>query len=407
MIAASHWNREGWHSLFGKQSQRWRGKRKALVETLTMRPAETPAQTPSQPNAQIDFPPKPVLLIHLWSEWVSRPIVEFVRALANETEELVAKLKNPAMTSNPDRAWEVDFLRGVTTTLMILLHVIPFVAPLAFLVLPLAVVRLLFYAFITLALLSFGLSIPTAQEANEATAFWKWGRRALNTAALLTAWFFIHGTQSLVLIEMFAGIMGISLLLSYEHKIRRTGQAQSFRQHVAKALPLIVQGTLLALPFSLLGILAGSVAALLAMLGLAQILAYPFLARSRWLSFAVGLAAILLAAVPVVAMLTPNLVHILVLGGSSGTVYSSFLPWFGATLLGIFIGKTLYEQGQRRFELPDISQTTPCRQFIAIGQHAHLVFLLHLPLTLTWVGGTKLYLAPLQASQWPYPFRFV
>jgi hypothetical protein len=166
MIAASHWNREGWHSLFGKQSQRWRGKRKALVETLTMRPAETPAQTPSQPNAQIDFPPKPVLLIHLWSEWVSRPIVEFVRALANETEELVAKL-------------------------------------------------------------------------------------------------------------------------------------------------------------------------------------------------------------------------------------------------GIFIGKTLYEQGQRRFELSDISQTTPCRQFIAIGQHAHLVFLLHLPLTLTWVGGAKLYLAPLQASQWPYPFRFV
>ena len=405
MIAFNSWHREGRYSHFWEwRPQRWQGKRTRLVDKLTMRHADTPAHVQSQNRSLIDFPPKPILQIRLWAEWISTQVRTYVRSLADETKVLVTQLKDADATVNTDRAWEVDLLRGVTIVLMVLFHTIPKIPSLTFLWTFLKAVRLLFYAPIGVALAYFGLSLPTSEEANATTAFAKWGRRGLNALALLIAWFFIHGTQTTVLGEMFAGIMGISLLLGYENSRRRTGQAPSFRQQVSKALPLIIEGALLAIPFSFFGANAAFLASIFVMLGLSQILAYPFLARSRWLSFTVGLAAIGLVSVPLVAALTPNLIYLL-LGLPLASPYASFLPWFGATLLGVFLGKTLYDQGERRFALPDLTKKKPVRRLIVIGQHARLIFLLHLPVTVTW----PLYNRPgaQLAGKLPYPFKFV
>jgi len=405
MTAFNSWNSEGSYSHFWEwRPQRWQGKRTRLVDKLTMRHADTPNDVQSPRSALVDFPPKPILQIHLWTEWISTQVRTYVRALTDETKVLVTQLTDADAAVNTDRAWEVDLVRGGTISLMVLFHTIPKVASLAFLWTFLKAVRLLFYVPIGATLAYFGLSLSTAEEANATTAFVKWGRRGLNALALLLAWFFIHGTQLTVLGEMFAGIMGISLLLGYENRRRRTGQAPSFRQQVAKALPLMIEGALLTIPFAFLGPNAAFLASLFVMLGLSQILAYPFLARSRWRSFTVGLAAIGLVSVPLVAALTPNLIYLL-LGLPLASPYASFLPWFGATLLGVFIGKTLYDQGERRFELPDIAKKKPVRQLIVIGQHARLIFLLHLPVTATW----PLYKRPgLQlAGKLPYPFQFV
>lgn len=401
MIAFRSWNGEGRYAHFWEwRLQRWRGKRTRLVNKLTMCHTDTPNDVQSQSRSLIDFPPKPILQIRLWARWAATQVRTYVRSLADETKVLATQLTDADATVNTDRVWEVDLLRGVTIVLMVLFHT-PF---LAFLWPPFTAVRLLFYAFIGGALAYFGLSLSTSQEANATTAFVKWGRRGLNALALLIAWFFIHGTQTRVLVEMFAGIMGISLLLGYENRRCRTGQAPSFRQQVSKALPLIIEGALLAIPFSFFGPLAAILASLIAMLGLSQILAYPFLAWSRWLSFTVGLAAIGLVSVPLVAALTPNPIFPLLGLSLAVSAHASFLPWFGATLLGVFIAKTLYDQGERRFELPDIAEKKAVRQLIVIGQHAHLIFLLHLPVTATW----PLYKRPiLQLGKLSYPFKFV
>lgn len=409
MIASDSWRiEENYLQFWKRRPQRWKLKRKPLVEALATNQSEIPSTTPAQRSSLIDFPPQPILQIRIWAGWASSQIRTYVYSLVDETKVLATQLTDADAPVSTKRAWEVDLLRGVTILLMVLIHTIPATASMTFLWIPLVTVRLLFYAFVGVLLAFWGLSISTKKETNATTAFAKWGRRALNALALLTAWFFIHGTQTRILIEMFAGIMGISLLLGYENRRRRTGKALSLRQQVSRSLPLIIEGALLAIPFSFFGPVAGVLASLLAMLGLSQILAYPFLARSRWLSFTVGLASIGLVSVPLVALLTPNLVYpLLGLSLVSSSVYASFLPWFGATLLGVFIGKTLYDQGERRFNLPDITEKKPVRQLIVIGQHAHLIFLLHLPVVATWPFYTNTYGLALKAVKRPYPFHFV
>ena len=192
-------------------------------------------------------------------------------------------------------------------------------------------------------------------------------------------------------------------------KVRRTGQAPSFRQQLPGSLSLITRGLSLALVFFFLGLPSYRLAGTFALLGLSQLLAYPLLSRSRWTNFSVGLAAIGLTSVPIVALLTPNPLLILLGAQRFGGIHKTFLPWVGATLLGVFIGKTLYEKSERRFVPPDIPQQRPYRELIIIGQHAQLIFLLHLPVTVTWLFYKNAYAAALAvaASKRPYPFLLV
>jgi uncharacterized membrane protein len=57
-------------------------------------------------------------------------------------------------------------------------------------------------------------------------------------------------------------------------------------------------------------------------------------------------------------------------------------PWFGAALLGVFVGFTLWPGGRRRFDLPDLSQTAPVRGLAFLGRHSLLIYLVHQPVLL-------------------------
>lgn len=58
--------------------------------------------------------------------------------------------------------------------------------------------------------------------------------------------------------------------------------------------------------------------------------------------------------------------------------YWPLVPWFGLFLLGMFAGKMLYPDGNRRFNIPEISNPVASAVMV-LGRHPLLVYIAHLP----------------------------
>lgn len=122
---------------------------------------------------------------------------------------------------------------------------------------------------------------------------------------------------------------------------------------------------------------------ILHLLGLATILAFPFL-RSRWASLVAGIVVIVLG--DYASDLAWSGPWLLWLGGGqwgrSMVDHYPLLPWLGPALLGVFAGWTIYPQGRRRFRLPDLSQSLPVRGLAFLGRHSLPIYLVHQPVLL-------------------------
>ncbi len=59
--------------------------------------------------------------------------------------------------------------------------------------------------------------------------------------------------------------------------------------------------------------------------------------------------------------------------------YFPLLPWFGLLLVGMFFGKILYPQGNRRFNIPEFSSPV-ASGFMLLGRHPLVIYLAHLPI---------------------------
>jgi uncharacterized membrane protein len=59
--------------------------------------------------------------------------------------------------------------------------------------------------------------------------------------------------------------------------------------------------------------------------------------------------------------------------------YFPLLPWFGLLLVGMFFGKILYPEGNRRFNIPEFSSPV-ASGFMLLGRHPLVVYLAHLPI---------------------------
>jgi uncharacterized membrane protein len=69
--------------------------------------------------------------------------------------------------------------------------------------------------------------------------------------------------------------------------------------------------------------------------------------------------------------------------------YFPLLPWFGLFLMGMFFGKILYPQGNRRFNIPEFSN--PVASALTLpGRHPLVVYFAHLPVII----GVLLALVP-------------
>jgi uncharacterized membrane protein len=59
--------------------------------------------------------------------------------------------------------------------------------------------------------------------------------------------------------------------------------------------------------------------------------------------------------------------------------YWPLVPWFGLFLVGMFFGEILYPQGNRRFNIPEISNPVASAVMV-LGRHPLLVYVVHLPI---------------------------
>jgi uncharacterized membrane protein len=232
----------------------------------------------------------------------------------------------------PTRLWEVDALRG------------------------LAIVEMVFFHFMW-DLHYFGL-----YQGNVLSGPWQFFARNIASTFLF--------------------VLGVSLTLSYHRARQRRSQGALFLKYLQRGGQIFGLGMVITVityffigrGFVIFGILH--------VLGLAIILGYPFLGRSRWLTLGGGLLAIGLGAYlnqQVVSF--PWLIWLgIPQAGRYMVDYYPLFPWSGVALLGIFAGYSLYPHGTRRFRLPDLSESGPVPGLRFLGRHSLLIYLIHQPI---------------------------
>ena len=235
-------------------------------------------------------------------------------------------------TNKPARLWEVDTLRGI------------------------AIVEMVFYHFVW-DLNYFGLF-----QGNLLAGPWQIFSRSIASTFLF--------------------VLGVSLTLSHTKASQKAGHSALSGKFLRRGGQIFGLGMVItAVTYFVIGrgfVIFG----ILHLLGLSVLLAYPFLGHSRWLSLGGGLLAIGLGAyLNTFVVDFPWLIWLGVKQGGRYMVdYYPLLPWFGAALLGVFAGYSLYPQGLRQFHLPDLSRLGPVPGLRFLGRHSLLIYLIHQPI---------------------------
>jgi uncharacterized membrane protein len=119
-------------------------------------------------------------------------------------------------------------------------------------------------------------------------------------------------------------------------------------------------------------------------IGISIILAYPFLKLN---TSNIILGGILVFFGVILRNLTFNFHWLLWLGFKFPNFvtldYFPLLPWFGIVLIGIFIGKNLYPNYKRVFELKDFSCYKQVKFLCYLGRHSLVIYFLHQIVLLT------------------------
>ncbi len=245
------------------------------------------------------------------------------------------------MTVEPDtkiRFWEIDCLRGLAVVLMIFFH---FVTDLDFL---------------------------RVWDVELYSGFW---------------WFFPRAIAATFIL-----LVGTSLTLSLA-RVRQTrlAGARLYPKYLKRGLVIFSWGLVITLGTWLLYPQGFVIFGILHFIGVAIILAYPFL-RFRYGNLVLGV--ILIALGVYLEGLTVGFPWLVWLGlrpRHFHTVdYFPLLPWFGVVLIGVFLGHTLYPGYTRRFRLPDGSNLALVRGFGFLGRHSLLIYLIHQPILLALAG---------------------
>ncbi|MFP4142030.1 MAG: DUF1624 domain-containing protein [Candidatus Natronoplasma sp.] len=234
---------------------------------------------------------------------------------------------------NHKRYWEIDFIRGIAIVMMISFH---------------AAFNLYYFA-------DYGLDIDQI------------GWRILGRS---TAVFFLT-------------LVGISLTLSYNRSKDVKSVKELRLKYVVRGVKIFSWGLLVTLftyifigeDFIIFGVLH--------FIGVSIILAYP-LVKYRYIPLILAFVCIISGFL--ISEIRVSFSWFLWLGFrpySFSTVdYFPILPWFGVTLIGIFLGNTFYPQGERMTDLPDLKEFFIVRFFSTLGKNSLKIYLLHQPVLL-------------------------
>lgn len=228
------------------------------------------------------------------------------------------------------RFWEIDFLRGIAIIMMIVFHFL------------------------------FDLSYFGSYAVNVYSGFW---------------WAFARATATVFIL-----LVGISLTLSYSRAIqKKTGKLG--RKYLNRGLKIFAWGliiTVITWVFLSWGFI---VFGILHLIGISIILAYPFI-KHRYRNLLLGIIFIS------IGLYLGNFIFdfgwLFWLGFMPQNFYTldyfPLFPWFGVSLIGIFLGNSLYKNYKRRFRFPELSDSPFIKLFCFLGRHSLLIYLIHQPI---------------------------
>jgi uncharacterized membrane protein len=229
------------------------------------------------------------------------------------------------------RFWEIDFLRGIAIVMMIFFHLL------------------------------YNLNYFGVYSIEVSSGFWR---------------YFARTTASVFIL-----LVGVSLTLSFSRaEIKQEKWKATYARYVKRGLKIFSWGLIITLvtwifihdDFIIFGILH--------FIGVSIILACLFLKRYRANLF-VGVVFVVLGLY--LENFTFDFSWLFWLGfmhkGDFFVDYFPLLPWFGLILIGMFIGKTMYRNYTRQFNIPVLEKISIVRLFCFLGRKSLLIYLLHQP----------------------------
>jgi len=234
------------------------------------------------------------------------------------------------------RFWEVDALRGLAIVMMVLFHLV------------------------------YDLNFWGLWKVDLYSGFW---------------WFFpraIAGT--------FILLVGVSLTLSLARATSTAGR-RLYLRYLRRGLRVFSWGLVITAVTWLFYRSGFVVFGILHFIGVAIILAYPFLKLRYW-NLLLGVALVVVGVylegwrveTPWLVWLGLRPLHF------QSVDYFPLIPWFGVVLVGVFLGNTLYAGYTRRFPLPDVSTSALVRWLGFLGRHSLLIYLTHQPILVAMTG---------------------
>jgi uncharacterized membrane protein len=181
-----------------------------------------------------------------------------------------------------------------------------------------------------------------------------------------------------VIVANFTFLAAVSLTISYSRSNKRSG-------FLLRGLKIFAWGMLITLLTWLIVPDEYVRFGILHFFGIAFMLG-PFFLRFRFINLVLG-AALLATGIYLqehrVFVDFPWLVWLGLRPQRFGTLdYSPLLPWFGLFLLGMFCGKMLYPQGNRRFSIPELND--PITSALTLpGRHPLLIYIAQWPAILS------------------------
>jgi uncharacterized membrane protein len=244
------------------------------------------------------------------------------------------------------RFWEVDLLRGVAVTMMIVFHIL--------------------------------------YDLNHFDIY---------KISLYSGYFLIY---VYVGASIFIGLVGLSLSLSYSRIKNKLSKKELLLKYPQRGLMIFGLGLLITLATWLYLGEGFVVFGALHCIGISIILAYPFL-QLRYLNLVIGAILIIIGIIlKSIVFDFPWLVWLGFRPSQFYTVdYFPLLPWFGVVLIGIFVGNSLYSNYSRQFPLKDLSQTCVMRFVGLLGRHSLIIYLVHQPILLVLISilfGVNIYI---------------
>jgi uncharacterized membrane protein len=229
-----------------------------------------------------------------------------------------------------NRFWEIDALRGIAITLMVLFHL---------------VYDLVFFDVLQIDI---------------------WSGPVLyigRSAAML-----------------FVFLVGVSLTLSHSRS-KVSGLQVSFKKYLKRGFHIFLWGLVFTIGSWLLFPDEFIVFGVLHFIGVAIVLSYPLL-KYRLLNLIGGFMVLFLGGL--VENFTVDFPWLIWLGltpaGFQTLDYFPLLPWFGITMFGIFTGNMLYPDYRRKYELLDLSHNPLISALEFLGRKSLMIYIVHQPL---------------------------